>query len=151
MSIERIKKFDHSLITRLYTAFPTLARVALFIVYFYFGILKILDLSPASPLALALTEKTIGGEYFQVAFLVLAVFECLIGILFLIPRATRIVIPLLLIHTAMVCSPLLLVPELAWYRPFVPSLEGQYIIKNVVIVALAVGIVGRTQPLVHKT
>jgi hypothetical protein len=46
-----------------------------------------------------------------------------------------------------VCSPLILVPELAWSHPFVPTLEGQYIIKNVIIVALAVGIAAQARPL----
>lgn len=147
MRKEKIKKFDRTFIFRMYDAFPVIARVALFIVYFYFGILKVFNLSPASPIALALTEKTIGAEYFPAAFFALAVVECLIGVLFLIPKATRVVIPLLLVHTILVSSPLILVPELAWSRPLVPSLEGQYIIKNILIVALAVGVIGRTHPL----
>jgi uncharacterized membrane protein YkgB len=59
----------------------------------------------------------------------------------------RITIPLLLVHMAVVCSPLVLVPELTWQRLFVPTLEGQYIIKNVVIVAVAFGIAAHTEPL----
>ncbi len=124
-----------------------IARVAIFIVFFWFGALKFLGLSPASPLAEALTERTIGMEFFQLSFIILAVLECLIGILFLIPKATRIVLPLLLLHMAVVCSPLLLVPDLVWTNPFVPSLEGQYIIKNVVLVALAIAIAATTKPL----
>ncbi len=124
-----------------------IARVAIFIVFFWFGALKLLGLSPASPLAEALTERTIGMEFFQLSFIILAVLECLIGILFLIPKATRIVLPLLLLHMAVVCSPLLLVPDLVWTNPFVPSLEGQYIIKNVVLVALAIAIAATTKPL----
>ena len=142
-----IHSLDLRIITWLRRAAMPLARIAIFIVYFFFGILKIFDLSPASPLALALTEETIGAANFDVAFLALAVVECIIGILFLFPKATRIVIPLLLIHMVIVCSPLILVPELAWSRALVPSLEGQYIIKNVVIVALAVGIAAQAQPL----
>jgi uncharacterized membrane protein YkgB len=142
-----IHALDLRIITWLRRAAMPLARVAIFIVYFYFGILKIFNLSPASPLAFALTEKTIGAANFHLAFLTLAVVECLIGILFLIPKATRLVIPLLLIHMVIVCSPLILVPELAWSHPFVPTLEGQYIIKNVIIVALAVGIAAQARPL----
>jgi len=127
------------------------ARIAIFVVYFYFGILKIFDLSPASPLAIALTQKTIGGQYFHTAFIVLAVVECIIGILFLIPRATRVVIPLLLMHMVIVCSPLVLVPDMAWNGFLVPSLEGQYIIKNIAIVALAVGIAAQVRPLARAS
>ncbi len=145
-----VEAFDLRIVEWLKRSYIPIARVAIFVVYFYFGILKIFDLSPASPLAVALTEKTIGGQYFDAAFLTLAVVECLIGILFLIPRATRIVIPLLLAHMVMVCSPLVLVPDMAWDQFLVPSLEGQYIIKNIVIVALAVGIAAHVRPLAHK-
>jgi uncharacterized membrane protein YkgB len=55
-----------------------------------------------------------------------------------------------LVHMAVVCSPLVLVPELTWQQPFVPTLEGQYIIKNIVIVAVAFGIASHTQPLYKK-
>jgi uncharacterized membrane protein YkgB len=85
-------------------------------------------------------------SHFDAAFNVLAVFECVIGILFLFPRLTRLVIPLLIIHVLIVCSPLVLVPHLAWVKPFVPTLEGQYIIKNVLLVAVAIGVAAQTQP-----
>jgi uncharacterized membrane protein YkgB len=127
------------------------ARLAIFVVYFWFGILKLFDLSPASPLASALVAKTIGLSHFHALFIILALFECLIGVLFLFPKATRIVIPLLLVHMIIVCSPLILVPHLAWSRAFVPTLEGQYIIKNLAIIALAIGIASQTRSLAKKS
>lgn len=142
-----IEKLDSKIINWLRLAFLPLARVAIFIVYFYFGILKLLDQSPAGPLAAQLAGKTIGLANFNTAFKILAVFECVIGVLILIPKATRIVIPLLLIHLIIVCSPLILVADQAWVKPFVPSLEGQYIIKNVLLAALAIGVAAQTRPL----
>jgi uncharacterized membrane protein YkgB len=62
------------------------------------------------------------------------------------PKAVRITIPLLFIHMAVVCSPLILVPELTWQQPFVPTLEGQYIMKNLVVIALAFGVAANTKP-----
>ena len=45
-------------------------------------------------------------------------------------------------------GPLLLYPEAVWTRPLlVPNLEGQYIIKNAALVALALGLVATTTPL----
>lgn len=125
------------------------ARIALFVVFFWFGILKVFGLSPASPLAEALTANTVGLEYFDLLFKLLAVVECIIGILFLIPKATRIVIPLLLIHMAIVCAPLVLVADKVWTGLLVPTLEGQYIIKNLVIIALAIGVASQTPPLAN--
>lgn len=126
------------------------ARISIFLIFFWFGFIKLLGLSPASPLAEALTAKTVGMQYFDTLFIILAAIECLIGILFLFPKMTRIVIPLLLFHMLIVCSPLVLVPEYTWQAPFVPTLEGQYIIKNAVVVAVAIGIAASTRPLIHK-
>jgi len=146
----KINTLDLRIVSWLRYWFLPLARIAIFVVYFYFGILKLAGDSPASPLAHALVAKTVGVQHFTLLFNILAVYECLIGILFLIPKATRLVIPLLFIHMLIVCSPLLLVPRLAWAKPFVPTLEGQYIIKNVAIIALAIGIASQTTPLSKK-
>jgi uncharacterized membrane protein YkgB len=142
-----IKTLDLRVIAFFKRAFLPFARVALFVVFFWFGILKLFDLSPASPLAEALTANTVGLQYFDVMFKGLSVVECIIGVLFLIPKATRIVIPLLLLHMMVVCAPLVLTPGEVWKDWFVPTLEGQYIIKNLVIVAVAIGIASQTPPL----
>lgn len=143
----KAEAIDVRLIAFFRRTFIPVARVSLFLIFFWFGFIKLLGISPASPLAEALTAKTIGMEYFDALFMLLAAVECVIGVLFLIPRATRIVIPLLLFHMAVVCSPLVLVPELAWQHFLVPTLEGQYIIKNAVVVAVAIGIAASAKPL----
>lgn len=145
-----VKKLDLRLIAFFKKTFLPFARVALFVVFFWFGILKVFGLSPASPLAEALTAQTVGMQYFDLLFMVLSIIECVIGVLFLIPKATRIVIPLLLIHMAVVCSPLVLVPGEVWTNFLVPTLEGQYIIKNLVIVAVAIGVASQTPPLAKR-
>lgn len=116
-------------------AYVPSARLALSVVYIWFGALKVFDLSPAGPLASALVERTVGGAYFEELFLALALGEVALGLLILVPRFTRFVVPVFLVHLAIVSGPLLLVPGLAWDGWFVPSLEGQYIIKNVLIVS----------------
>ena len=125
-----------------------MARAAIFLIFFWFGLIKLLDLSPASPLARALVDQTVGLQYFDTLFTFLALLECVIGLLFLFPKLTRVVIPLLLLHMAIVCSPLLLVPDYTWQSFLVPTLEGQYIIKNAVVIAVAIGIAASARPLV---
>ncbi|MBC7943364.1 hypothetical protein H7X68_02625 [Candidatus Saccharibacteria bacterium] len=127
--------------------FVPVARFSIFLIYFWFGFIKLLGLSPASPLAEALTAKTVGMQYFDSFFYILAVTECIIGILFLFPKATRIVVPILLLHVLIVSSPLLLVPEYTWQQFAVPTLEGQYIIKNAVVIAVVIGVVASARPL----
>jgi uncharacterized membrane protein YphA (DoxX/SURF4 family) len=143
----RLRTLDLKIIACARRLFMPVARIAFFVIFFYFGFLKLIGVSPATPLAEALTAQTIGMESFHVAYIVLAAIECLIGILFLIPRATRIVIPLLIVHLAVVSSPLLLVPSHSWLYPLVPSLEGQYIIKNIALIAAAIGIAANVPPL----
>jgi uncharacterized membrane protein YkgB len=145
-----IQKLDKTIIRLAQQWYLPVARIAFFIIFFYFGALKLIGLSPATPLATALTERTIGLQYFDVSFVILAIIECLIGILFLIPKATRIVIALLFVHLAVVCSPLVLVPEHVWTSWFVPNLEGQYIIKNIALIAIAIGIAAHVTPLDKK-
>lgn len=128
-----------------------IARVSIFIVYFWFGILKVLDASPAGPVAEVLVEKTVGLEHFDTLFVVLGLLECLIGVLFLFPKAIRLVFPLVIIHLVIVCAPLVLVPDRTWVTFLAPTLEGQYIIKNVLIAALAITVAASAQPLKSKT
>jgi uncharacterized membrane protein YkgB len=123
--------------------FDPAARVAVFTIYFWFGLLKLIGLSPATPLATALTSHTIGIQYFNVSFKTLAVYECALGIMFLIPALTWLSVGLLAIHMGIVSSPLVIVANVAWTHPLVPTLEGQYIIKDVAILALALGIIAQ--------
>lgn len=142
-----ITEIDLQLVAFFRRTFVPFARLSIFLVFFWFGAIKLIGLSPASPLAEALTAKTVGMQYFDPLFYLLAVIECVIGILFLFPKATRVVIPLLLFHMLIVCTPLLLVPEYTWQQFGVPTLEGQYIIKNAVVIAVAIGIAASAKPL----
>jgi uncharacterized membrane protein YkgB len=125
---------------------PT-ARIALFIVFFWFGILKVLGASPASSLVHSLFDQIIPWMSFDTFYLLFALFECLIGILFLIPGKERVVLPLLLFHMVTTFLPLIFLPQATWQQPWVPTLEGQYIIKNLVIIAAAIGIASHLHPL----
>lgn len=127
--------------------FEPVARFSIFLTFFWFGVIKLIGISSASPLAKALTERTIGLQYFDTLFITLALVECAIGLLILLPKATRIVVPLLVFHMVIVCSPLVLTPDLTWQQAFVPTLEGQYIIKNAVVIAVAIGIAASAVPL----
>ena len=139
-------ELDRQIIALAERAYPWAVRIALFVVYFWFGFIKLIGLSEATGLARALTAQTVGLAHFQVLFTGLALFECVIGVLCLIPRATRLVLLLLIVHMATVCAPLLLVRNLTWQTTLVPTMDGQYIIKNVLIIAAAFGLAGRTAP-----
>ena len=137
---DEIIKMDHRLIRFFKYHNNSIARVGLFVIFFWFGILKVLSLSPATPLVSTLYEKMF-GLYGMNSFLIgFGLFEMLIGILFLIKGAERVVLPLLAIHMFTTFLPLILLPGMAWTDVFVPTLEGQYIIKNLALIAAAVSV-----------
>lgn len=123
------------------------SRFGLFVIFFWFGFLKVVGLSPASGLVQNLFEQTIPFMSFNVFLIGFGVFECLIGILFLIKGAERVVIPLLFIHMATTFGPLIFLQSETWSGFMVPTLEGQYIIKNLVIIAAAIGIAAHLHPM----
>lgn len=145
-----ISSIDQKLINLFKSISVPVARLGLFIVFFWFGVLKVFDLSPASPLVQKLFEKTIPFMNFGTFLVLFGLFECLIGVLFLIKGAERVVLPLLLIHLITTVGPLVLLPEATWTSAFVPTLEGQYIIKNVLIIALAIGIAANLEPIQYS-
>lgn len=127
------------------------ARFSLFLIYGWFGALKIPNLSPANPLVGQLLEKTLPFITFDQFIVFFGIFEVLIGILFLFPRVTRIALILLVLHMGMTVMPMVLLPSVAWQGLFVPTLEGQYMIKNILIVALALTLVAHLDPLKKHT
>jgi uncharacterized membrane protein YkgB len=127
-----------------------LARFGLFLVFFWFGFLKVIGQSPASPLVENLYSHTISFMSFETFIVLFGIFECIIGILFLIRGLERIVIPLLFIHMFTTIMPLFVIPDATWSGFLIPTLEGQYIIKNILIISAAIGIAAHIHPLRQK-
>lgn len=142
-----IKNIDLKLINFFNKAFMPSARFGLFVIFFWFGLLKVLELSPASGVVARLFEQTIPFMSFDAFLILFGLFECLIGILFLFKGVERVVIPLLFIHMITTFGPLVFLTEETWSSFMVPTLEGQYIIKNLVIIATAIGIASKVKPL----
>ena len=124
-----------------------MARIGLFIIFFWFGFLKVIGLSPATELMRELYTHIIPFGFFGAFYVLFAAFECFIGLLFLVRGAERIVIPFLLLHMFTTFLPLFLLPDITWQSFLVPTLEGQYIIKNLAIIALALGIGAHLYPM----
>jgi uncharacterized membrane protein YkgB len=121
-------------------------RVALGVVFLWFGVLKFFPgLSPAETLAARTIEQlTFGAVRPELSLPVLAAWESVIGIGLILNRGMRGVLFLLAVQMAGTFAPLLLFPsETFTVWPFVPTLEGQYIIKNVVLIGAAM-VVGAT-------
>lgn len=116
-------------------------RVALGIIFFWFGVLKFFpNLSSAENLATRTIQNlTYGNMSEKTSILVLASWECLIGIGCILGKFMRITLFLLFLQMIGTLMPLFMFPELTFNSiPFVPTLEGQYIIKNIVIISSAI-------------
>lgn len=115
-----------------------LLRYAIGVVFVWFGALKPLGLSPAADLV-ANTVYVVPPELFVP---VLGVWEVLIGLCLLYRPLIRLGILLLFLQMPGTFLPLVLLPEVTFAQfPHALTLEGQYIIKNLVMIgaALAVG------------
>lgn len=131
------KLFDNLVFPLIKNNYIWFARITFFIIYFWFGILKIFDTSPANPLVAALQEKTLPFLTFEQFIVIFSIYEMAIGILFLFPKLTKVAFILFILHMGMTMMPLVLLPEVSWQGFLVPTLEGQYMIKNLVLIALA--------------
>ncbi len=121
-------------------------RVALGIVFLWFGVLKFFPgVSPAETLAARTIERLTGGLVQPgLSLPVLAAWESIIGIGLILNRWMRGILFLLAVQMAGTFTPLVLFPgETFTVWPIVPTLEGQYIIKNIVLIGAAM-VVGAT-------
>jgi len=115
-------------------------------VFLWFGLLKFFPgLSPAQDLATRTIEQlTLGAVGPDVSLPILATWESLIGLGLLSGRFLRATLFLLAVQMLGAATPLLLFPAETFTRfPHAPTLEGQYIIKNVVLVGAAM-VIGAT-------
>jgi uncharacterized membrane protein YkgB len=143
---EPIDRLDLRITTTLARIGVPVLRVGLGIVFLWFGLLKFVPhLSPAETLAARTIEKlSLGIVRPEVSLPVLAIWESLIGIGLILNRWMRGILFLLAVQMAGTLTPLVLFPsETFSIWPIVPTLEGQYIIKNIVLIGAAM-VVGAT-------
>ena len=120
-----------------------LIRIPLFIIFFWFGFLKIIGLSPAQNLVkdTVYWMPLLSAETWTI---VIGWWEVLIAICFLFKKTTFYAMILLFLQMTGTFLPLVILSEVTFQNsnPFLPTLEGQYIIKNIIIIAAAL-IIGR--------
>ena len=115
-----------------------LLRASVAVVFIWFGALKIFGISPAADLVSA-TVYVLSPEVFVP---ILGVWEVLIGVCLLYRPLIRVGIFLLFLQLPGTFLPIVLLPEVVFTTvPYGLTVEGQYIVKNLVIIgaALAVG------------
>jgi uncharacterized membrane protein YkgB len=120
-----------------------LIRTPLFVIFFWFGLLKVIELSPAQGLII--------DTVYWMPFLspedwviVIGYWEMLIGLFFLAKKTTFYAMLLLFLQMSGTFMPLVLLPSVTFQDSnyLLPTLEGQYIIKNIIIITSAI-VIGR--------
>ena len=114
-------------------------RVAIAVVFIWFGALKVFGISPAGELV-ASTVYIVDPATFVP---ILGIWEVVIGICLLYRPLIRVGIFLLFLQLPGTFLPIVLLPEVVFTAfPYGLTVEGQYIIKNLVIIGAALGIGG---------
>jgi uncharacterized membrane protein YkgB len=147
--MKTIEKFDAFWVHFFREKGPAIGRISLFVIFFWFGILKVLGLSPAGPLVTELFRATFLGSITQPdSFLVFfGWLEMVLGVMILIPKLERITFALLGFHLVTTVMPLFILGDSAWKGFLVPTLVGQYIIKNAALLSLGVLIFAELKPM----
>lgn len=120
------------------------SRTAIFVVFFWFGLLKVLGVSPAAELVQHLLQMTLPFIPFEGFLIFLGVWEMAIGVLFLFPKLTKVAFWLMMVQMFTTFGPLLFLANETWQTfLLVPNLEGQYILKNFVLLALGYSVLDK--------
>jgi uncharacterized membrane protein YkgB len=116
-------------------------RISVGIVFLWFGALKLI---PGASPAETLIRDTLPFLPMNLFIPFLAVWEIVIGLGFITGKFMRLTILLMFLQMGGAVSPIFLNPAAVFVTfPFVLTLEGQYIIKNIVLMSAAI-VIGAT-------
>jgi uncharacterized membrane protein YkgB len=122
-----------------------LLRISVGVVFLWFGLLKIFDVSPVS----GLVAKTIYWFDPDLVVPALGAVEVFVGLCLLADRLMRIALPLLVLQMAGTFLVLVLLPDVAFRdgNPLLLTVEGEFVIKNLVLLSAGLVIGSRLAPL----
>ncbi|SDS63176.1 hypothetical protein SAMN05216490_1509 [Mucilaginibacter mallensis] len=116
-------------------------RVSLGIVFFWFGVLKFFHGLSAAEVIAGKTILKLSFGYIKpvVSLPILACWECIIGLGLIFKRRLSFILVLLYFQMAGTALPLFFFPDETWTTNlFAPTLLGQYIIKNIVLLSAGI-------------
>lgn len=119
-------------------------RYSLAVIFIWFGVLKPIGISPAEPLVL-LTVDWMPLFSAKTWLAIIGWWEVAIGVLFLFRPTLRFAIGLLALQMIGTFMPLVMLPDVTFQDGRVPyglTMEGQYIVKNLLIISAAMVIGG---------
>lgn len=134
-----IQTFDRWFIACMRTYSIPVLRVAVGIVFLWFGLLKVLDVSPVKNFVFDVYSFMPDGF-----FMVLGIWEVIVGLGLITKSFLRVTLALLWLQMAGTFFSLLLAPGMFFQEsnPLLLTLEGEFVIKNLVLVAAGLTIGG---------
>jgi len=123
-----------------------LSRVSLGIIFVWFGALKTMGMSPAQELV----ARTVYWFPPEIFIPILGWWEVVIGLCLIIKPLIRLGILLLFLQMPGTALPMILLPDVCFTKiPFGLTMEGQYIIKNLVLISAALVVGGGVRSKQH--
>jgi uncharacterized membrane protein YkgB len=140
------RRWDREISAWMYDNGRLLLRLALAIIFIWFGALKIFQASPADDII----KRTVYWLRPEMFLPILGGWEVAIGVCLLFRPLLRVGGLLLALQLPGTFLPLVVLPEVCFERfPFVLTMEGQYIIKNLLIIGAAIVVGGTVNPPVN--
>ena len=135
---KNLNKLDNGLINFMRSTSIPAIRLSFGVIFIWFGILKPLGLSSAEGLLKATVIWLPFGSP-DIWLIIIGFWEVVIGIFFFFKKTTRIAIILLFLQMVGTFMPLIVLSEVTFQSNnfLLPTLEGQYIIKNLMIISAA--------------
>ena len=134
------EKLDQTIANLMHRYGRFLLRISLGIIFVWFGALKVFQISPAQDLV----AKTVYWFDPKVFVPILGCWEMAIGLCLLSKKLIRFALFLLFLQMPGTALPLFILPHVCFTSiPFGLTLEGQYIVKNLVLISAAI-VVGST-------
>ncbi len=144
----RLNKVETEIIDWMAVNGIKLLRISIGIIFFWFGFQKFFPgISSAEDIATRTIDVlSFGLVKAPYSMPILAIWESLIGLGFIFAKYLKATIILLYAQMAGTIFPLFVFPEETFYMiPLVPTIEGQYILKNIIIITAAMVILAYDQ------
>ncbi|MCH9023738.1 MAG: hypothetical protein IH931_00230 [candidate division Zixibacteria bacterium] len=136
---DKFDSLDQHIASWMYKYGMLVLRISLAVVFIWFGALKPLGISPAEELV----KRTVYWLPPELFLPILGFWEVAIGVCLLYRPFIRAAILLLFLQMPGTMLPLILLPDVCFTKfPFGLTLEGQYIIKNLILISAGLVIGG---------
>lgn len=144
LRIRSLQKVDAALHRWLVAHSVAVLRISLGVIFLLFGILKFVpDHSPAEPLTIKTTDAlSFGLVPGHIAIVLIGSLESAVGLLLIIGRRLKLTVYLLVVQFIGVLAPLALFTGRLFDGPdHAPTLEGQYVLKDFILLAAGLVVV----------